>query len=198
MWFYRYVLGLAYTRLVLFSSHKIVDQECVQKIYHSMRHFLLQVKPSVVTQLEEHYQYNWITMYPFVDALYTCSTGAATPSNLFLEKSHSSATFTGGKDSLPSHPSLSQCTALSVAYLLFALKVETAREVNAKLLVNQGLLEYITMLHWGLHDGWHAHCQWVHEEVRRVSTKLPVPRLSSIARAKLARTYQEHSGQIYM
>ena len=193
---FRYVLGLTCARFILFSQGSI-DQGCLQKICDFMKQFLLQFKPSVVTQLEERYQYNWITMRPFVDPLYSCSITTAKLSDTALQKSHCSETFTEERNALPTTPSTSLMTALSVAYLLFALKVETARKVNTELLVTQGFLEYITMLQWGLDDGWCTQCQWVQEEIRRAShSKLPVPRLSSIARAKLARTNMKYSGQI--
>ena len=160
-----------------------------------MKQFLLQVKPTVVTQLNERYQYNWITMRPFVDAVYSFGVETAKLSDACLQKSQASATFTK-KETLPSVPVSSIATSLSIAYLLFALKVETGRTINTELLVRQGLLECVTMLDWGLDAGWQTQCQWVQEQVKKVCDKLPVPRLSQIARAKLAQTVKECSGQI--
>ena len=186
---------MTYARLIIFSLDSI-DQGCLQQMVDFMKSFLLQMNPDIVTELEERFQYNWITMRPFVDAVY--SNGATTTklSDIGLHKSKPSGTFTEEKQPLPSAPISSVATTVSVAYLLFALKVETARTANAELLVNQGLLEYITMLHWGLDCGWQTQCRWVQEEVKKVSGKLPVPRLSLVAKVTLARTMKEHSGQI--
>ena len=192
----RYALGLTYSRLVLFS-HDSIGQEFLQKISECMRSFLLKVKPSVVCKLEERYQYNWITMIPFVNAAYTCGVEAVKLSDARLKKAQSSATFSEEKEisSAPQVDSSSLATTLSLAFVLFALKVETEGSNNTRLLIKQGFLDYVTTLHWGLDNGWHDQCQWVQEQVRRIS-KLPVPRLSSIARGKLARINRQYSGQI--
>ena len=163
---------------------------------HCMKGFLLQVKPIVVMQFEERHQYNWINMRPFVDAVYSCGVEKVKLSEACLQKSRPSAAFTEGERTLRPIPALSLATSVSVAYLLFALKVETARTGNTELLVHQGLLEWVTMLHWGLDPEWQTQCEWVQEQVKKVCGKFPVPRLSLIARAKLARTMKEYSGHI--
>ena len=145
-------------------------------------------------QLEERYQYNWITILPFLDAAYACGAESFKLSDTGLQKLQSSATFTENKES-SIVGILSLATSVSLAYVLFALKVETTRSNNAQLLIKQGLLDYITMLHWGLDGEWLLQCQWIQEEVCKAK-KLPLPRLSSISKGKLARTSKDHSGQI--
>lgn len=173
-----------------------MDQECLQQMTDCMKGFLLQVKPIAVVLLEEHYQYNWINMRPFVDAVYSYGVEKVKLSDACLQKSRPSAAFTKGERTLPPVPASSLATSVSVAYLLFALKVETARTRNTELLVHQGLLECVTMLHWGLDPEWQTQCEWVQEQVKKVCGKFPVPRLSLIARAKLARSMKEYSGHI--
>jgi hypothetical protein len=186
---YSYILGLTYARLTLFSRDSL-DQESLQQMIDCMKQFLLQLKPATVTQLEERYQYNWITMRPFVDGFYSYGVETAKPSNSCLHKSQPSETCT--EETTVS----SLATSVSIAYLLFALKVETGRTINTELLVRQDLLEYVTMLDWGLDRGWLTQCLQLQEQVKKVCDKLPVPRLSQIARARLARSAKEYSGQI--
>ena len=193
----RYILGLTYARLILFSGEKI-KESFLQQMNECMKQFLLKFKPSIVCQLEERYQYNWITMVPFVSAAYAYGVEMVKSSDARLKKAQSSATFT--ENDMPETTSSSACkesTSLSLAFALFALKVETSRSNNTQCLIKQGLLEYVAMLHWGMDDGWLDQCKWVQEEVSKAK-KLPVPRLSSIAKGKLARTNQEYSGQIHV
>ena len=191
----RYILGLTYAQLILFSRENI-RESFLQQMNECMKRFLLKFKPSIVCQLEERYQYNWITMIPFVSASYAYGVETVKFSDARLKKTKSSATFT--ENDMPEATPSSACresTSLSLTFVLFALKVETSRSNNTRLLIEQGLLEYIAMLHWGMDDGWLDQCKWVWEEVSKAK-KPPVPRLSSIAKGKLARTNQECSGQI--
>ena len=190
-------MGLTYARLILFSGENI-EEGYLQQMNDCMKRFLLKFKPSTVCQLEERYQYNWITMLPFVSAAYACGVETVKFSDTRLKKTQSSTTFS--EYDIPVTTASSACkesTSLSLAFVLFTLKVETSRSNNTRLLIKQGLLEYIAMLHWGVDDGWRDQCKWVQEEVSKAK-KLPVPRLSSIAKGKLARTNLEHSGQIHV
>ena len=83
--------------------------------------------------------------------------------------------------------------SLCFMYAIFALKVEMLRSHNRKLVIQQNLLDYIVMLPWGMNSGWQDRCQQVIALFRK-DQKLPVPRLASIAKAKLART--SNSGHI--
>ena len=142
-------------------------------------------------------------MRPFLDAAYTCGVEATKLSDACLEKTQSSGTFTEtesreqteDKEAL-SVDAKSAVSSLSLAYVLFALIVELLRPSNRKLVIEQGLLDYVVMLHWGMDSTWHSQCQWTQEEIRKTK-KLPVPRLSSIAKGKLARTNKEYSGQLF-
>ena len=162
-----------------------------------MKYFLLQVKPSVVSQLEERHQYNWITILPFLEAAYMYGVETVKLTDACLKKTQPSATFSEVKEAsfLLAVNTKSLATTLSLAYILLALKIETVRSINIELLVKQGLLEYVTMLHWGLDNGWHNQCLWVQQQVSKIN-KLSVPRLSSIAKGRLARFHRQYSGQI--
>lgn len=190
----RYTLGLMHARLILFSWEKI-EQAFLHQMNDSMKRFLLQVKPNIVCRLEERYQANWTTMIPFLEAAYTYGVEAMKLSDACVNKTQPSGTFTD--QGTPASPVSTKppVTSLSLAYVMFALLVEMSRPINTELLIKQGLLDYIVILHWGMDSGWHDHCQWVQKEVRKAK-KLPVPRLSSIAKGKLARTNRDYSGQI--
>ena len=109
----------------------------------------------------------------------------------FLKKDQSENEEVANKRSV----SLAQLSCLCLMYTVFLLKVEMMRSHNRRLVIRQGLLDYIVMLPWGLGSVWHEHCKEI-VVLFREDGKLPVPRLASIAKAKLARTNKQFSGHI--
>ena len=132
-----------------------------------------------------------------VEAAYTNGVETVKLTDACLKKTQPSATFSEEIEASFSSTisTKSLATILSLAYILLALKIETTRSINVELLVKQNLLEYVTMLHWGLDSEWHNQCVWVQQQVSK-SNKLSAPRLSTIAKGKLARFHRHYSGQI--
>ena len=188
------MLGFSYAKLVLFSLNKL-PQEFLKPITDAMKVFLLKVGPDNVKQVEERIQDNWITMLPFLQAMYSYGVETVKYSDACLHKTQPYETFTEKNEMSSTVAIEAHATSVSLAYVLFSLLIELSRANMTRLLIKQGLLEYITMLPWGLDKEWHTQCQWVHENVRKTN-KLPVPSLSSIAKGKLARINKEYSGQI--
>lgn len=171
-----------------------MQEEFLTPIISAMRVFLLKVKPTIVRHIEERYQDNWISMLPFLQVLYACGVETVKYSDARLHKLQSSKTFAEKKET-EAPPLESYAASVSLTYVLFSLMIELSRTNMVQLLIKEGLLEYITILPWGLDNGWHTQCLWVQEEVKKTK-KLPVPSLSSIAKGKLARTNKEYSGLI--
>ena len=205
----RYILGLTFVRLILLSPASI-DQVFLPQMSNCLKVVLSQVTASSVSQLEERFQYNWITVLPFLEPAYVSGAEALKYDETILNKTDEEAASVasnegrgggggegGGVGRGESGPEKQRSgvaartppTILSLCfmYAIFALKVEMLRSHNRKLVIQQNLLDYIVMLPWGMNSGWQDRCQQVIALFRK-DQKLPVPRLASIAKAKLART----------
>ena len=145
-----------------------------------------------VSQLEQRYQYNWITILPFLELAYTYGAEEVNYAESHFQKRDQSGDEKVAKElSVSSTP----LACLCLMYTVFSLKVEMMRSHNRKLVVRQGLLDYIVMLPWGMGSVWQEHCKEI-IVLFREDGKLPLPRLASIAKAKLARTSKLFSGDI--
>lgn len=161
-----------------------------------MKVFMLKVRPNIVSEIAERDQDIWITMLPFIQAMYACGVEQIKYSDACLHKTQSFDTYTEESEILADSVAVeSHATSVGLAYALYSLLIELSRATMSQLLIKEGLLEYITMLPWGLDEGWRTQCQWVQERVKKTK-KLPVPSLSAIAKGKLARIDKEYSGQI--
>ena len=174
----------------------MIPQEVLQQMTDCMECILLKVKPGVLHEVEETYAYNWITMHPFVNAAYTYEAEKIKICHSHLRITQLRETVFEKKDTPTSYDLIYAAKAVSLAYVFFALWIEVMRPINAKLLLKQGLLDFIVILNREMDDGWYNLCQFVQEEVRK-TTELPTePNESSITKAKLARSSRENSGQI--
>lgn len=162
---HRYQLCLTLARLLLFS-YDIVPIECQHQIIDIT--FASETTPATVTAVNEHCECNWITAAPFVEMLYAP----------LLDETKS--------DQLPTSLK-AQCQMWSVRIALLGLQGEMGRLFVRKLVVEQGLLDFIVCLPWGLPPKWQDSCRAVMKLFRK-DCQLPVPRLSSIARATLTRS----------
>ena len=166
---FRLLLSLVFARLLLFSPD-LVAAEYQQEIVNSVN-FASKATVEEITALEEHYQNNWVTVVPFLEMLYAP----------LLDKAVPSVSLT------PKETLLHSCQLWSIRVALIALRAEFERVLLRKLAVKQGLLDYIVCLPWGMHVRWWDDCFAVMQLFQR-DGRLPVPCLSSIAKAALARS----------
>ena len=144
-------------RLLLLSFATYPDEHKARTA-EILSHFLTVAKAQEITDLEEKYSYNWITMLPFIEMLYTPSSTAVGPP-----------------------PRADDCQQWSVCVAVVALEAEMGRKCNREIMVRQGLLDFIVCLPWGV-----PQCQNI-VQLFAGDGKLPVPKLASIAKAQLAR-----------
>jgi len=154
---------MALARLLLFSL-ATYPEEHKTKSAEVLSHFLSVAKAQEITNLEEKYTYNWITMLPFIEMLYTAVSSDKLHRNAMVEL-----------------PAAGESQQWSVCVAVVALEAEMGRKCNRELVVRQGLLDFIVCLPWGV-----PQCQNV-VQLFAGDQKLPVPKLASIAKAKLAR-----------
>lgn len=127
--------------------------------------------PEAINDFEERYQYNWTSVKPFIEILY---------SPLVHNKSRS-----GTEDETENRLNIrSQTWSLKIA--LFALKTEMLRVLLRNRTKEEELLDFIVMLSWNMPAECKSDCLDV-TNLFFANGNLPVPKLVSIARACLAR-----------
>ena len=165
------MICLALARILLFS-YDTVPSQCRPKILKSMDQFLAVAKAREIARLEEKYQYNWITVFPFLETLYAP-----------LMDCVKSKTYSIDSDD----PVKEKCQHWSTSVAVLSMEAEMSRECNRELLLRQKLLDYVVCLPWEMPGQWKECCGSVVSHFVKEG-RLPVPRLSSIAKAKLARS----------
>ena len=149
------------SRLILLSETAFPN-EFRDNALIRLKDFCENASCSSVTEVEEGYHSNWISMMPFVETMYTSKF------------SNTSA----GKGSLEWYSS---------QMAVFALEAELTRDRNRTWLQQQGLNDFVTCLPWICSPDWHEKLNRVVELLKR-SRLYCVPKLQSITRAKLAIT----------
>ena len=163
------MICMTLSRLLLFSFAMYPDEHKTKTV-EILRHFLSVARVQDITALEEKYSYNWITILPFVEMLFVPIFGYdATPVDTIIEP-----------------PGIEGCQHWSMCVALLALEAEMGRKCNRELVVHQGLMDFIVCLPWGVPQKWQEGCEKV-VQLFAAGKKLPVPRLATIAKAKLAR-----------
>ena len=123
---------MALARLLLFSL-ATYPEEHKTKTAEVLSHFLSVAKAQEITNLEEKYTYNWITMLPFIEMLYTAVSSDKLHRNAMVEP-----------------PAAGESQQWSVCVAVVALEAEMGRKCNRELVVRQGLLDFIVCLPWGV------------------------------------------------
>ncbi len=129
--------------------------------------------PAALTAMLEKFQYNWVTVVPLVETVFVPVAGGD-----------------GGEDDTLWR----DCCCACVDTAITALQAEMGQQRNRRLTHQQGLLEYIVCLPWGMARGdWESRLKTVVRVFQLELKSLPVPRLSTIAKATLARTNKDFS-----
>ncbi len=169
---HRYSICLALARMVLYS-YSCIPEELGARVLQAVRDSQLPV-PSDLTTMVEKFQYNWITVVPLVESAFVPlipEGGENAPERLMKACYH-------------------ECLDVAIT----ALEVEMGRQRNRRLALQQGLLEYIVCLPWGVpHVEWKDRLKTIVSRFQRELKALPVPRLSTITMATLARTRRDFS-----
>lgn len=168
---FRYMICMTLARLLLFSMDTI-HEDYLSKALDCMSLFLTDARPKDITHMEDKYDYNWITTLPFVEMLYLPVSDTVKEQPCTLE----------GEE-----PLRDKCQHWSISVAVVGIEAEMARGCNRKVTVNQGLLDFVVCLPWGMPAKWGDGCRAAVAFFRKEG-KLPVPKLSSIAKATLART----------
>ena len=165
------MICVALARVLLFS-YDTVPSQYRPKILNSMDRFLVMAKAPQIMSVEERYQYDWITVFPFLEMLYAP-----------LMDCVKSKTYSLDSDD----PVKEKCQYWSTSIAVLSVDTEMRRECNRRLLLSQKLLDYVVCLPWEMPRQWKERCSSVVSHFAK-DGRLPVPRLSSIAKAKLARS----------
>ena len=151
-------------RLLLYSF-KTIPSTYTPRMVDAMEVFVRTTQVGEIVTFEDRYQYNWISILPFVEMM-----------------------FVPLSDGMGSLQGQHECEYISMRLIILSLQAEFGRKVNRDLAVKQGLLEYIVCMPWGIRSEWSDGCKQILKgfmEDRK--SGLPVPRLSTIAKVKLAR-----------
>ena len=122
--------------------------------------------PSDLTDLEAKFQYNWVTMIPFVEMLFVELSPIDEGRPTFLHDE--------GRQ-----------VALNMAVV--GLEVEMGRKRNRQLAIQQGLLDYLVCAPWGMPRKWSDRLGRVIAGFCQEVKCLPVPRLSAIVKTMSSR-----------
>ena len=133
-----------------------------------MEQFLSEVQPSVISKYEDEKKNAWSTMLPYVELFY-------------LPDHHQ-------KVALSSDPSLLKLHQASMNMILFFLHSKLGRDYICKILVKEGLLDYVVVLPWYVDSKYEEAAKALVIELGS-HVRLQPPGLCSIAKAKLAKMY---------
>lgn len=167
----RYMMCLALARILLFS-YDAVPSQCRPQMLKCMDQFLTVAKAPQIASLEEKYQYNWITVFPFLETLYAPLMDCVKSKSYSIDSDD---------------PVKEKCQYWSTCVAVLSMEAEMSRECNRELLLRQKLLDYVVCLPWEMPGHWKLRCGSVVSHFAKEG-RVPIPKLSSIAKAKLARS----------
>lgn len=169
----RYAICLALSRVGLYSFGAIPEDHRA-RVLQTVRDPRLPELAKLTASLEK-FQYNWTTVVPLVEMLFVPLTDSELGGNPTEDIQRDC-----------------QCACLDIA--ITGLQAEMARDRNRRLACQQGLLEYVVCLPWGIpRVDWKDRLRAVVSMFKVELGPLPVPRLSTIAKSTLARTNREFS-----
>ena len=172
--FSRYFLCLLFARLVLLSSGMLSADHQLE-ISDRLKALVLDFAPRISSCLED-LRFSLISMVPVIDVFFVPMPRVKLPSTTEDIKD------TSATQNAESGMALLDC---SMSLAVSAIEVQFSRKRNRDLAVAEGLLDFIVLLPYHVPAEWKEQCQSV-VALFRDDQPLPVPRLSSIAKASLA------------
>ena len=172
--FSRYFLCLLFARLVLLSAGMLSADHQLE-IFYRLEALVLDFAPRISSCLED-LRFSLISMVPVIDVFFVPMPRVELPSTT-EDIPDASAT-----QNAESGMTLLDC---SMSLAVSAIEVQFSRKRNRDLAVAEGLLDFIVLLPHHVPAEWKEQCQSV-VALFRDDQPLPVPRLSSIAKASLA------------
>ena len=172
--FSRYFLCLLFARLVLLSSGMLSADHQLE-IFDRLKALVLDFAPSISSCLED-FRFSLISMVPVIHVFFVPMPRVELPSTT------EDIPDTSATQNAESGMTLLDC---SMSLAVSAIEVQFSRKRNRDLAVAEGLLDFIVLLPHHVPAEWKEQCQSV-VALFGDDQPLPVPRLSSIAKASLA------------
>lgn len=166
----RCTILVEFAQLVLVSPH-LIPSIFIDVILNNMNQFLSETHPSQITKYDEEQCCIWSTLLPYIKLFY-----------LPDHQLHHTAVI------LNSHPSFRPLLRASVNVNLFFLHSKVGRDYTCKVLIKEGLLDYVIALPWYVDLEFQERAKALVYELGS-HVQLQPPRLCSIAQAKLAKIY---------
>ena len=171
-------MTLMFARLCLLSGCSTIEPQFKAEILSLLQNFSTAASASAVVEAEDHHQFNWITVFPFLEAAYVPITKKP-PAPPAAAKEKGSTSTASSIDH--------QLWEASYKTAVFALEVETGRKSSCKLLEEQNLVEYALCLPWYSPEPELAQSMNSITRNLKENTPFDTPSLVSMTKAKLAK-----------
>ena len=150
---------------VILMSADLIHHDLLEKVLPQMETFLHSTTPTELMRCEETRRFSWSVFFPYVKVVYL--------PDIPISQSNSSLVYKA------------QLLALEVVILW--LRSTLGRMSHQEILIQEGLLDYIICIPWHIPDSVASSARAL---VSVLGTQTPItpPRLSSLAKAKLAKT----------